>query len=154
MIDSGLIGCCEVPRGEKTLYSETDPESCTTEYTSAYKDETSASPSREEHLTRVWGLAPESQGRNLALTVLDMPRPESSLASLEYILTVLNMSRLSYMLEHTRRTANVAIPIRRPAPLREWVLGVYTPRRTGHHLATTGTALIRNSPPPRTAIGP
>jgi len=36
MIDSGLVG--EVSRGEKMLYSGTDPESYITEYTLIYED--------------------------------------------------------------------------------------------------------------------
>ena len=36
MIDSGLVG--EVSRGEKMLYSGTDPKSYITEYTLVYED--------------------------------------------------------------------------------------------------------------------
>ena len=40
MIDSGLVGRkVEVSRGEKMLYSGTDPESYITEYTLVYEDD-------------------------------------------------------------------------------------------------------------------
>jgi len=46
MIDSGLVG--EVPRGEKMLYSGTDPESYITEYTSVYEEKRPAMGPRPE----------------------------------------------------------------------------------------------------------
>ena len=44
--DSGLVASGEVSRGERILYSGTDPESFITEYTSVYEDKM---PARFSH---------------------------------------------------------------------------------------------------------
>ena len=51
MIDSGLVG--EVPRGEKILYSGTDPKSYSTEHTLVYEDTGSSWSSRMEATQRL-----------------------------------------------------------------------------------------------------
>jgi len=56
VVDSGLLGSGEVPRGEKMLYSGTDPESYIAEYTLVYEEKVDISSPRACHTAGYEGI--------------------------------------------------------------------------------------------------